>query len=137
MLLNPFPLKTLKTQANKMCCHFFGNIFNLKLGIFIFPNKCIYHVSYHGMKEISLRNILPAKIGQNRGDWFGFISSSEYFVVTYLKEQYFSNKLHFKLKLIRDFQREERTEMQLAEWLSSRHPSIHHRIRSAVPKFFY
>lgn len=76
------------------------------------------HLSYHlswNEREISLRNFFAAKIGQQRGDCFVFIFSSEYFVTPYLKEQYFSNKFHFELKLFRDFQREERTEIQLTK----------------------
>lgn len=76
-------------------------------------------------REISLRNIFAAKIGQHRGDCFVFVFSSEYFVTTYLKQHYFSSKFHFELKLFSNFQREERTEIQLTkQLLSSRHLSI-------------
>lgn len=101
-----------KTRSKQnVLSFFFGNIFNLKSGIFIFPNKCIYHVSYHKMKRDFLRNLFAAKIGQHRGDVFGFFFSSKRFVTTYLKEQYFSKKFNLELKLFRGFQREERTEI--------------------------
>lgn len=78
-------------------------------------------------REISLRSIVAAKIGQHRGGCFcfGFVFSSEYFVTTYLKQHYFSSKFHFELKLFSSFQREERTEIRLTRrLLSSRHLSI-------------
>lgn len=49
--------------------------------------------------------------------------SSEYLVATYLKDWCFSNKLYFQFKSLRDFQNEERTEIQLTKQLS-RHSSI-------------
>lgn len=92
-----------------MCYHFFGNIFNLKSGIFIFPNKCIYHASYHQMKRDFFKEHFCC---QNRaGDAFVFFFSSKYFVTTYLKAQYFSKKFNFELKLFWGFQREDKTKI--------------------------
>lgn len=59
VLLNPFHLKTNKQTKYALSL---TKIFNLKFTIFIFHNKCNYHVCYNVMREISLRIIFAAKV---------------------------------------------------------------------------
>lgn len=49
-------------QTSKQNMLSLTKIFNLKFTIFIFHNKCNYHVCYNVMREVSLRIIFAAKV---------------------------------------------------------------------------
>lgn len=49
-------------QTSKQNTLSLTKIFNLKFTIFVFHNKCNYHVCYNVMREVSLRIIFAAKV---------------------------------------------------------------------------